>query len=305
MNRARPRQSVAEVLAAAVLFGTTGASASQAPIGAGTVSIGSARLVVGGLGLLAALPLLGGDRRRAAALWTGRWGLAGALMTALYQLAFFAGVARAGIALATLVTIGAGPILVGLLSWLLLRERPARVWWLSTAICLAGLALLALDGTERPRVDIGGLAFSLGASVAYALYTVAAKRLMNDGAAPADVMASAFGLGGLLLLPVLVASVPSWLATANGLAVALWLGLATTTIAYILFGRGLRNLPAGPVATLVLAEPLVATLLGVGFLGERPGPQGWAGAGLVALGLLVQGVTATRVGDGARGATEG
>jgi DME family drug/metabolite transporter len=65
-------------------------------------------------------------------------------------------------------------------------------------------------------------------------------------------------------------------------------------LAYVLFGRGLRHLPAGPVATLVLAEPLVATLLGVGLLGERPGPVGWLGAGLVAVGLLVQGFTSVR-----------
>src|SRR5690349_8220390 len=116
------RRGVLEVLGAAVLFGTTGTTASFAPASAGSVSIGSARLVVGGVGLLAALPWLGGDRRAAIALWGNRWGLTAGLMTAVYQVAFFAAVARAGVALATLVTIGSGPILVGLLSWALLRE---------------------------------------------------------------------------------------------------------------------------------------------------------------------------------------
>jgi DME family drug/metabolite transporter len=143
-------------------------------------------------------------------------------------------------------------------------------------------------------VDVGGLVFALISSSGYALYTVAAKHLLNVGHVPADVMASAFGLGGVLLLPVLLLSEPAWIATPSGLAVALWLGLATTTVAYVLFGRGLRHLPAGPVATLVLAEPLVATLLGVGLLGERLGAVGWLGAALVAAGLLVQGLTSVR-----------
>jgi DME family drug/metabolite transporter len=301
-----PRVHVLEVLDAAALFGTTGTAARMAPRGAGSVSIGAARLVVGGAGLMAVLPWLGGSRRTAIGLWRNPWGAVAGLMTALYQLAFFAGVARAGVALATLVTIGTGPIIVGLLSWLLLRERPATTWWISTGICIAGLALLASDGAQRPGVDIGGLLLSLASACGYAVYTVIAKRLMNRGTQPAEVMASAFGLGGLLLVPVLVLSGPAWIASGPGLAVSLWLGLGTTTVAYVLFGRGLRGLPAGPVATLVLAEPLVATCLGVGLLGERLGTAGWVGAGLVAVGLALQGLTSIRArGGGEENVVEG
>jgi DME family drug/metabolite transporter len=117
---------------------------------------------------------------------------------------------------------------------------------------------------------------------------------MNAGSGAGDVMASAFGLGGLLLVPVLVLSGPAWMASPEGLAVAAWLGLGTTTVAYVLFGRGLRVLPAGPTATLVLMEPLVATLLGVAVLGERLGLAGWIGASLVAVGLGLQGLTTIR-----------
>jgi DME family drug/metabolite transporter len=295
---AHPRLHVLEILGAAALFGTTGTAASLAPAAAGSVSIGAARLVIGGAGLMVALPRLGGNPRTAVGLWRSPLGIVAGLMTALYQLAFFAGVAQAGVALATLVTIGSGPILVGLLSWVALRERPAVAWWVSTAICIAGLSLLTLDGTERPGVNVAGLLLSLASAFGYAVYTVIAKRLMNRGTRPAEVMASAFGLGGLVLLPVLVVSGPGWIVSGSGLAVALWLGLATTTVAYVLFGRGLRALPAGPVATLVLAEPLVATLLGVGLLGERLGPGGWAGAGLVAIGLALQGLTSMRARTG-------
>ena len=59
-------------------------------------------------------------------------------------------------------------------------------------------------------------------------------------------------------------------------------------VAYVLFGRGLRVLPAGPVATLFLAEPLVATILGVVVLGETLAPAAIAGALLVVIGLVAQ-----------------
>ena len=290
------RRGIGEVLGAAVLFGTTGTAASFAPASATSVSIGSARLVIGGAGLMAALPGLGGSRGAAARLWRTPWGLLAGVMTAAYQLCFFAGVARAGVALATLVTIGSGPILVGALSWMVLRERPTPVWWLSTLICVVGLALLTWDGQERPGVDGTGLLLALGAGFGYAVYTVAAKRLMNGGTQPVEVMAAAFGLGALVLLPVLLTSGVGWMASISGAAVAVWLGLATTTVAYVLFGRGLRVLPAGPAATLVLAEPVVATLLGVLVLGERLGVGGWVGAAFVAAGLALLGLTSMRQG---------
>ena len=288
------RRSVVEVLASAVLFGTTGTSASFAPTSTGSVAIGSARLVIGGFGLIAVVPLLGGRRGRVARLWRTPLGFFAGLMTAVYQLGFFAGVSLAGVALATLVTIGSGPVLVGVISWATLGEWPTAVWWTSTAICSTGLVLLTLDGSGEPGVVLGGLVFSLAAAIGYAAYTVATKQLMHKGAASSEAMAAAFGLGAVVLLPVLLVAGVGWLTTPAGLGVALWLGFATTTLAYVLFGRGLRLLPAGPVATLVLAEPLVATMLGVGVLGERLGPGGWIGALLVALGLGLQGLASVR-----------
>jgi drug/metabolite transporter, DME family len=53
-------------------------------------------------------------------------------------------------------------------------------------------------------------------------------------------------------------------------------------------------LPAGLVTTLVLAEQVVAALLGVTLLGERLTPVGLAGAALVLVGLVLQGVAASR-----------
>jgi DME family drug/metabolite transporter len=50
--------------------------------------------------------------------------LLGVGTNAAYQICFFAGVARTGIATGTLVAIGSAPILAGLLGIAVLRERP-------------------------------------------------------------------------------------------------------------------------------------------------------------------------------------
>jgi DME family drug/metabolite transporter len=286
--------AVAAVLAAAVLFGTTGTAQALGPDGTSPLGVGAVRLAVGGAALLAVLPLVGGRARVAVALWRTPLGLAAGGCTALYQVCFFAGVDATGVALGTLVTIGSGPVFAGLLGAVLLREQVEPSWLVATGTCVAGLALLTLSGGRDGTVDAAGLLLALASGGAYAAYTVAAKQAMHAGHSPADVMASAFALGGLLLLPVLGTQPLGWLATPGGWALAGYLGLVTTTAAYLLFGRGLAVLAAGPVTTLVLAEPLVATALGVGVLDERLPALGAAGAGLVLAGLALQGLASTR-----------
>ena len=87
----------------------------------------------------------------------------------------------------------------------------------------------------------------------------------------------------LLLLPVLALN-HEIVTTGGGIALALFLGIVPTAVAYVAFARGLQHLPAAETATLTLAEPLTATLLGVIVLGESFNPLG---AGLILLGLLV------------------
>jgi DME family drug/metabolite transporter len=148
------------------------------------------------------------------------------------------------------------------------------------------VALLALAGGGS-EVSPPGVALALGAGASYAAFTLASKRLLDAGHAVEPVMARVFGLGALLLVPVLALGDLSWAATPGGAAMALWLGAVPTAIAYLLFARGLRHLPAGEVATLTLGEPVTAAVLGAVVLGERPGAVGVAGIGLMFAGLAV------------------
>ena len=283
------RQAVAAVLLAAALFGTTGTAQALGPDSTTPLGVGAARLAVGGLALLAVLPLVGATWPEAVALWRTRSGVVAGMCTALYQVCFFAGVERAGVAIGTLVALGSGPVLTGVLARLLLGERPGRSWLGATGLCLAGLSALVLGGSPAGTVDALGAVLALLAGLSYAAYTVLAKRQLDDGHRPAAVMAAAFGLGGLLSLPLLATQPLGWTTDGEGVLLALYLGLVTVTVGYLLFVRGLAALPAGPVTTLMLAEPVVATGLGIVALGERLTPLGAVGAGLVLVGLLVQG----------------
>ena len=273
-----------QVLLAAVCFGTTGTAQALGPAGTDPVGVGAARILVGGA-LLVAVALAGRGAVRG-----GRWApgavLAAVAGVAVYQLAFFAAVADTGVAVGTIVALGSAPTLAGLFEWLLERRRPQRRWLAATALACAGVALLALSGGEA-SVSAPGVALAVTAGGAYATYTLAAKRLLAAGHAPEAVMAVAFGIGALVLLPALALSGPGWLLRPDGLALALFLGVVPTAAAYVLFARGLRRLSASETATLTLAEPLTAGLLGALVLAEQLTAASVLGAGLVLGGMLV------------------
>lgn len=286
------------VLLAAALFGTSATSLALLTPGAPGPSVAAMRLLVGALGLVVVV-LARGGRQDLTALWRrpATWVMGAAV--AGYQAFFFMGTARAGVAIGTLISLAAAPFLAGILGWILREGAPGWTWVVSTVIAVVGLTLLVSTnlGVEEPI----GMLYSLGAGVCYAIYTVVGVRLSRDGRPPSAVLAASFSIGAVLLLPAAVTS--TWWFSAAGVVEVLWLGLATTTAAYLLFGVGLRALQPGHIATLNLFEPVVATILGVVILGEFLGGTGWLGTVLVLAALALLGLSESRR-SSSRGAGE-
>lgn len=286
------RRGVLSVLVAALLFSTSGAAQKVAGEGSTPLGVGAGRLLVGALVLIAVMPWLGHDRRDVVRAWRRPLVLVATLGATAFQVTFFAGVREAGIALGTLIVVGSAPVWAGILGWVFLRHRPVPSWVVATAVCIIGLTLLSWDGISGGSAT--GVAFSLIAGLSIASYTVAAKRLLEAGMAPVIIMSSTFALGSLVLLPLLATQPLAWLATPRGIALVVWLGVVTMALANWMHVRGLRVLGPAPVTTLMLAEPLLATLLGVAFFGERLAVPALAGLALVLVGLVMQGTTLAR-----------
>jgi DME family drug/metabolite transporter len=272
------------LLCASVLWGTTGTAQALAHLHAGPPVVGAARLLAGGL----ALWLAGAATRRLSLrglLARGRrgWFLAAALATAVYQAAFFAAVARTGVALGTLIALGSAPAFCGLLAHELAGERLPAAWTLCTGCAVLGCALLLAPGSHG-AVDLLGVGLSLVAGACYGVYTVCIKRLLGTGADPLSVLIGTVTIGAALLSPVFATSAAALWSPA-GLVLVFWLGPVATAGAYMLFVRGLAHVPARTAGTLSLAEPLTATVLGTIVLAESWSPARLAGGALLALGL--------------------
>ena len=279
-----------QVLLAALCFGTTGTAQALGPEGASPLTVGGMRVLLGAALLLVAIRFAAagaGGRLARGPLVVGGLGVAG------YQLCFFAAVEDTGVAVGTVAALGSAPAFAGLGGWLVDRTWPGRAWAIATALAAVGVALMALSGAAA-EVSPPGVALALGAGASYAVFTLSSKRLLDAGAGVERVMAGVFTLGAVLLLPVLVVGDLTWLTQGGGIAMALWLGAVPTALAYILFARGLRVLPASEVATLTLAEPVTATALGALVLAERPGTTAVVGIAFVVAGLVVLAVRGER-----------
>ncbi|REE99551.1 DMT family transporter [Thermomonospora umbrina] len=286
----------ADILLAASLWGTTGTVRTLAPSGADPVSVGAARIVLGGAVLLAVAALIRG-RDGSSARGEGlrrllsqrrRWWLLafGAVCAAVYQCAFFAAVARTGVATGTVVTIGSAPAFTGLIALMTRGPRPSWRWTVATACAVVGCAAL-VGGGRSAGVEPFGVALALLSGLAYAVYATIASHLISRGEDDRAVAATLFGLAAVLLLPVLVAGSPGWLLSPSGALVTAYLGVITTAGAYLLYARGLRGTPVTTATTLTLAEPAVAAVLGLLVLDERLGGVALAGLGLLSVGLVL------------------
>lgn len=265
------------------MWGTNGTAQALAPEGAQPIIIGTLRIALGGLTLLAFAALRG-------ALRDGkRWALFPTLLAALsmaaYQIFFFSGVARTGVAVGTIVGIGSTPILAGPIGYFVRGERPTRRWVMATCLGVLGCMLLIAAG-EKINIDPLGIFLAVCAGGSYAVFTTISKGLMDDHT-PEAVMAITFCLGSLFVLPLLIGADLTWLAQPSGILVILHLGIITAALSYTLFARGLQLVPVATAATLTLGEPLTAGLLGVFFLHEPVTALALFGILLIFTGLVV------------------
>jgi DME family drug/metabolite transporter len=220
--------------------------------------------------------------------------LAAAAATAIFQATFLTSAARSGAAVATAVTFGIAPVSTGLCERVVLGTRLPRRWVAGTACAIAGCGLISVPLSSSPGAgsagpaggDILGIACGVAAGCCFGVYTVSAKRLIHDNVNMQAAVPVTLLLGGAALAPWTLSELPG-LAAPRSLGLIAWLGPATVALAYWLYVAGLRGLTAATAGTLSLAEPLVATALGIGILHERLSLPIAAGTLLLLGGLIL------------------
>lgn len=285
------RIGVAAVLFASVVWGTTGTAATFAPE-VSAAAIGAAAMGIGGL-LQAAIAAR--TIRLSIPDLAVHWRklLLGGLAVALYPLAFYGSMRLAGVTIGTVVTIGSAPLLSALIENVFDGARLSKRWLGGALLGLLGMLLLCIAESSSTEVftgghsTIAGIGLGLVGGLTYALYSWTARGLMLQGIRSSAAMGATFGIGGLLLMPVLVMTGGPFLASWNNAAVGLYMAMVPMFLGYICFGIGLARIPASMATTITLIEPVIAAMLAVAIIGERLPTLGWVGVVLIICCLVV------------------
>lgn len=276
------------VAAAAALWGTVGTAQTFIVGGLTPAWVGALRLIFASVffGLL----LLSEGRTRDDRVPAERFPFGLALFAGLamgfYNLAFFAGVKAAGIAVGTAAVIGSAPVWAGLLETVVFKKRPPLLWCAGTVVAVASGTLLALSGTSGTELDLGALGLCLLAGFMYASYTLLSKSLVRR-TTPLRATSATFLFAMLVALPAafLISGLPDMLPA--DLRVVAYLGLVTTGGAYLLFTTGLKGIRASTGVALSLVEPVTAFLLAVTVAGEAVSLTGVLALAGILAGLAI------------------
>jgi O-acetylserine/cysteine efflux transporter len=176
------------------------------------------------------------------------------------------------------------------LAAIFMRELPKARDAIGMAVAFAGLALIALTvgGDLKPAA----LGLAIAAATSWAIGNLLVKRSGGAPAFPLMAWASLVAPWPVLAFswavdpqPSLIQAIAhaSWLS----LAVAFYLGVPSTLVAYGMWSHLLQRYPAATVAPFALLSPATGIIASALLLGETFAPLRLAGMALILAGLAV------------------
>jgi drug/metabolite transporter (DMT)-like permease len=242
-----------------------------------------------------ALPLLGliawiEDRRFGRRTWEQRRiAVASGVFFAVDLILWHRAIGDVGAGLAT-VLANVQVVLVPLVAWLTLSERPGRQILAALPLALFGVLLISgvLDHSAYGRDPARGAVYGLTAGVAYVGFLLLLRQGGGDLRRPAGPLFDATAtaavfcvIGGLILGDANLA--PVW----PGAGWLIVLALTSQVLGWLLITVSLPRLPAALTSLLLTVQPIGSVALGALIFAESPSGLQLVGVALVLGGLIV------------------
>ncbi len=211
------------------------------------------------------------------------------LFFAVDLVAWHQGIEEVGAGLATVLG-NLQVVLVGLLAWLILRERPSNRALAAIPVALVGVVLIsgALEHGAYGRNPGLGVAFGILTALSYAGFLLVLRQGNADIRRPAGPLFDATLVSGLACIPIgLVWGNLDWTPDWKAQAYLLLLAWSSQALGWLLISITLPRLPAALTSVLLTFQPVLSVLFAWAILNESPSGLQLGGVALVLCGLLI------------------
>ena len=187
------------------------------------------------------------------------------------------------------VIVGLGPIYILILAVLFRMERATGHKVVGMLIALFGVAVLASEnGISLHSSSLAGDAITMTGSLGFAMYVVLGKRVAGKYDSLTMTAFNHFA-GALIVLPLAISEAAHFSAADfrnvpwQAWAAVIYMAVISSAMAYVFYFWLLRYLEASQLSAFTYLLPVLATILGILWLGEK-GSWGQVLGGVLALG---------------------
>lgn len=181
-------------------------------------------------------------------------------------------------------------VLVGVLAWLIYRERPAGPLLAAIPIAMGGIVLISgvlEDGAYGDDPQLGVI-YGVLTGVAYTGFLLTLRHGASDLRRVAGPLADATLASALLTIPAgLVIGDLDFFPSASAQGWLIVLALSSQVVGWLLITVSLPRLPAVLTSVLLTLQPVLSVIFAGALLGESPSSLQLAGVVAILSGLLL------------------
>ena len=209
----------------------------------------------------------------------------GAVGVSVYYMLENRGIMMTSASTAALIA-GSYPAITLLLGVLFFHEKATAGKVIGIGLALCGIALLSWQANEQASSALG-IIFLLIDGLIWALYNYIVKSISDD-LSPFTITFFQALTGTMLFVPFLFTESRAGIElTGSTVSCVLYLGIAASTVAYLLYNYGLRNVSAFAAASLLNLIPVSGTVLSALVLHEVITARAGLGGILVIAGVMI------------------
>jgi drug/metabolite transporter (DMT)-like permease len=185
--------------------------------------------------------------------------------------------------------VNLGPAAVGLVAWIVLKERPSKEWPLALGIALFGALLLSRGAKTTDAGALQGDLLALAAAMMIGLFVFLTKLARRTESTMNVLFWSTASMLAVSTIAALVKQErilpPDW----TWLIVPFFIAVIAHVLGQGLIVAGVGRTPAAAAGILLLIQPVAAALMAWPLFGEGLAPVQLAGAALILAGVWLAG----------------